>query len=169
MKTGVFLLLVLFSVLCHATIYQSISPTGNTTFSDVPLTSTTTIKSLSPVNSYTSNSIVPSLPSATPPSNVDGTYTSFSMESPEDGQTFWNQRQIPVVILVTPPLAKSDRIRILVDGVPYQEWQNTTKFFIDDLVRGTHKIQAQLINSHSEIIKSSQGITVYVHYASLEK
>lgn len=95
-------------------------------------------------------------------------YTTFMISSPTQGQNIWNQRQLPVNISINPVLAKGDRIQILLDGLPYQDPQNKTQFFIDNLPRGAHNISANLINAKGEIIKNSQTVNVFIHYGNVQ-
>ncbi|OGT50950.1 MAG: hypothetical protein A3F17_08165 [Gammaproteobacteria bacterium RIFCSPHIGHO2_12_FULL_41_15] len=99
--------------------------------------------------------------------NTESTYTTFALTAPEEQQTFQNQRTIPVVLTVDPALRTGDKIQLLVDGEPYGDPQAQTGLTLQNLPRGTHAIQATLLDKTGQPIKTSNAATIYVHYANI--
>ena len=96
------------------------------------------------------------------------TYTTFSIAAPRDGQTFYNQRQVPFTINLKPKLQEGDKIQMSVGGKPYGPPHSSTKFTVDNMYRGEHFLMAHIVNAEGKIIQSTAKITLYIHYTSIK-
>ncbi len=88
--------------------------------------------------------------------------------SPNDQQTFWNERQIIVNASVTPELVEGNTIQILLDGSPYQSPKAQLQFKLETLGEGSHTIQAELLGLQKEILSKTQRITFFIHNGKVE-
>ena len=71
-----------------------------------------------------------------------------------------------VRVTVVPDLASGDQVELLVDGMPAAEPSTTLDFPLVGLVRGTHVLQARIIDSTGNVGSISPSITFYVWEAS---
>ena len=108
--------------------------------------------------------------SSTPAEKVI-TYETFQLVTPSNQQTFHNQRTIPMTITLTPVLQKGDKINIVLDGQPYTSLEGKDKpekgnYTIDlkNIDRGSHQLQALLINKEGKQLMSTKSVTIYIHY-----
>ena len=182
-----------FSLACQAdTIYKQTDAQGNITYTDtpqkdaqtiiVPAESPPTITSSTPASSPPPT--MPAAPGGSPASLaqpgatetaiptaiMDDTrtpYTSFSLVSPVDQQTFQNQRLIPVEVSMVPALQLGDKVQLNVDGNPYGALVAGTQLTIGQLDRGSHTVSAALFSKDNVILKSTNTITIYVQFARL--
>jgi hypothetical protein len=84
----------------------------------------------------------------------------------EEATVFNNSGDVPVRITVTPDLAQGDQAELLVDGVPAAPPAATLDFQLSGLVRGTHMLQARIIDSTGNVAQISPSSTFYVWEAS---
>ncbi|MCD6048075.1 MAG: uncharacterized protein K0S08_1722 [Gammaproteobacteria bacterium] len=173
-------------------IYESTSPDGTLSFSDIP-TANSSIYSLrgSNVSSFDStsdnlNNTTTTSPTSLEPTQVanqaantnpalasantttSNTYSSIEVTSPSDQQTFQNQNPIPVSIVVQPPLQNGDKVQLLLDGAPYGPPQASTQLSINgDIPRGTHQVQARIIAANGQSQNVSPAVTFFKQQASI--
>lgn len=174
MKYLVMLMLLLITLPCYSDVYTETDSQGNITYSDSPSTNSKKIEMQEtsappPVTTNIPNK--PTITSPTPTSeestNADEPYTKFLIKSPTDQQTFQNEREIPVEIVITPDLKKGDKIQLFVDGIPHGEASSSTVLTAKQLDRGMHVISAILYDKTNKILKNTKGVVIYVQYARL--
>lgn len=181
-KRGFYLFLFIVTPLAFASIYKSVNPNGSIIFSDIPSSNSSEI-SLNQINiatqSQTSTSTSDSSEqqnteqqqsaaskTTTMPMATSTNYTSIEINSPTNETTFQNQQSITVTVQVAPDLAKEDNVQLILDGAIYGKPQHSLSFTIDNLARGTHTIQAVIIDAQQNRQKTSQSVTFYIHQAS---
>lgn len=76
------------------------------------------------------------------------------------------QMEVVVELVTEPTLAQNHQVLLLHNGAPYGEPAATNSFIIGDLIRGTHQIQARIIDENAKVIASSNTITLYVKRTS---
>jgi hypothetical protein len=79
---------------------------------------------------------------------------------------FNNSGDVAVRVTVAPDLANGDQVELLVDGVPAAPPSTTLDFPLSGLVRGTHLLQARVIDSTGNVDSISPSTTFYVWEAS---
>jgi hypothetical protein len=79
---------------------------------------------------------------------------------------FNNNGDVLVRVTVVPDLANGDQVELLVDGVPAAEPGTALEFPLTGLVRGTHMLQARIIDSSGNVGSISPSSTIYVWEAS---
>lgn len=170
---------IILSGICQAAIYKSIDSKGNSIFSDQASATATEVQFISAAfsNSYeketkpnSANEVSPS-----PENTVNEEQKSpvnlshIRIISPTQEQAFWNQRQIPVSLAITAQLPDTYKTQLLLDGIPYEEPQSKKTFILDNLKRGKHHLQANLLDLNGQLIESSDIITLYIHYGISQK
>lgn len=89
-------------------------------------------------------------------------YTSVAIVKPQDDEAVRaNPGNIDVDVLVEPDLRGTDVVRVLLDGVPAQEG-NQTSFVLENVDRGTHALHAEVADGQGRVLKASQPITFHV-------
>jgi hypothetical protein len=175
MKYFIAAILLLISIISSAAIYMQTDSTGNVSYSDMPSPGAQRQDIASPPAMETSSGNIGNQPSANslkkakaqPVTEEHQAYTDFTITSPAPGETFQNQREIPLDIQVSPSIQKGDSIIIFLDGTQAGEPATGAHFTLHQVNRGTHQVMAKLINNQQAILKSSQPVTFYVHYAAL--
>ncbi|MGZ5117945.1 MAG: hypothetical protein ACXWCY_21470 [Burkholderiales bacterium] len=96
------------------------------------------------------------------PSHAQSVAT-ISITEPGAGATIHdNDGNVPIVIT----LRASGSIVVLLDGKPYGPRQNGTSFVLQDVDRGEHKLQVQLVDADGTVVASSATVTFYLWRAS---
>lgn len=168
MKHTIFLILVFSCLIANATIYQYTDKHGNLSFSDTPSTNAN-ITTLPKIDSYQTpknkSTITDPKNNATATSRTKN-HVVFDIQNLKNQQTFQNLRIIPVRIALEPILQKGDSVELWVDGKIYASG-SVTDFILENLPRGTHTVQAKLLNNHGRIVKSTPLLTLYIKYHSI--
>ncbi len=172
------LLLILFSIsTAYATIYEQTTD-GAAIYSDTPPKNGKIVI----LPSLNNNISLPPTPgstvSSTPSNTVNDTksnaskdgpsYSTFEIADPVNGETFQNQRDIPVKLKIIPTLQKGNKIVLIVDDKTIGEpIDDLNQLIVRDLERGEHRISATITNSSGVQIKQAEGITIYIHYSAI--
>jgi hypothetical protein len=170
-------LLLFVTLVCGAAVYMQVNKDGSVSYSDSP--SVNAVQIDVPEGSTVSGPPPPPAKkqiaqndnAAAPPGALGPTpylpYTAFVIETPVDQQTFQNQRDIPIEFTLAPPLQGQDSIQLYVDGKRYRDPWFTPHTAIYQEERGTHTVYGELLDSHKKVIKTSNTITIYVHFAAV--
>jgi hypothetical protein len=166
-------LLLLSVPVCMAQVYRSVAPDGTVSYSDQPSPGARALE-LPPPSSYTPPS--PPAASAAPDSAADaateplpgaGDYQRFDLVSPLPDDTIWdNQGAVDVAFDIRPSLRAGDSVRVLVDGAPSVVVQGPVAR-LQGLPRGTHTLQAELLDGAGRVIKSSSSVTFHLQQHSV--
>ena len=168
--TFVFAFLLLPNVV-FAEIYKAIDSQGNVIYSDRP------IPGSRPVDLPPSQTVTSSPPQAQNGGqsqeqlqvqvNNPFVYKEISIANLTDQQTFWNTPEIPVTVNIVPGLQQNDRVQLVLDGTVYGQPSDAPQFTLAQLPRGTHTLQAQVINPAGQVIAQSPTITIFIHQSAL--
>lgn len=164
------LILYTFCLSSYADVYQSTDSNGNILYTDTP--SQQAEKLILP-----QSDLPPQQPQVAPdPKTAPGTpaekkanvpYTLFELQTPKDQETLQNESNVTITINIKPELQPGDNIQIYMDGKPIGTPAPTTSFNLGRLERGTHQFYAELIDAQNKVIKKTNLITVYLHYANI--
>jgi hypothetical protein len=154
-----------------AEVYQSTHADGSISYSDTPSNNATVVKvadgdSVKNAESkitITEEGIETKTADAVQP--ADFQYKSLRFVSPTADQTFWNEHDIPVMVSVSPALRSTDKVQITVDGNP-QPAQPTTQFTLQNVVRGSHKIKAVILDKDNAVLTETPEVIINVHFGS---
>lgn len=89
---------------------------------------------------------------------------SISITQPTDQQTFVNNTQgdVKVIVDIQPALHTGEQIQLLLDNQSMGTTQTTTEFNLNNIDRGQHTVQAEIINAANKVIASSDTITFFM-------
>ncbi|MCD6046576.1 MAG: hypothetical protein K0S08_223 [Gammaproteobacteria bacterium] len=157
---------VLFFLTAQAEIYQSYESNGGLHFADT-YSKGSQIFAPSPERI----NILPSVNNIAPSTNLDKSQTlaniTLSISRPKDGTSINNQDIIPVSIRLQPGLSEGNQLQLLLDSKSIGIPQKSLEFILPaNLARGTHQLQAQLIDANNHVLRSSQVVTFYAHQNS---
>jgi hypothetical protein len=104
-----------------------------------------------------------STPSAEPvPNPVAFSYESIAFASPAAEETLWNIAPIlNVSVDLQPGLQPGHQIRVFFDGEPRGTFRSTS-FEIDEVWRGAHNIQVEVLDQGGNMMTRSQPNRFYV-------
>jgi hypothetical protein len=89
-----------------------------------------------------------------------GEYETFAIVQPGDNEMVRNEEgTVNVGISISPNLAESHIIHLYVDGTKLDSDIRQTQLSLQKLSRGTHSLQAKIVNSEGQSIKESNSIT----------
>ncbi len=88
-------------------------------------------------------------------------YESFEVASPGPEETLWNiEGTLNVTLALTPALRPEHQIRVYFDGNP--RLVNSTTFQIDEVWRGVHNLQAEVLDETGNMMIRSRTNRFYV-------
>lgn len=94
-------------------------------------------------------------------------YESLSVASPGSEETLWNlEGSLDVTLNLQPGLRPGHRVRVYFDGQP--RMVTGTSFQIEDVYRGTHNIQAEVLDQTGRLMIRSETNRFYVQQTSVQ-
>ncbi len=88
-------------------------------------------------------------------------YESLTIGSPLAEETLWNiEGVLNVTLNVDPALQSGHRIRVYFNGTP--RYVNRTSFQIDEVYRGVHNVQAEIVDESGTMMIRSMPNRFYV-------
>ena len=105
---------------------------------------------------------------AEPPPEVqeEFRYESLTVASPAAEETLWNiEGTLSVSLAVTPGLQSGHQVRVYFDGEP--RMVNSTSFTINEVFRGVHNIQAEVLDETGKLMIRSQPNRFYVQQTAV--
>jgi hypothetical protein len=88
-------------------------------------------------------------------------YESLTISSPGAEETLWNiEGTLSVSLALNPGLQSGHQVRVYFDGEP--RMVNSTSFTIDEVWRGVHNIQAEVLDETGRLMIRSQPNRFYV-------
>lgn len=159
-----FLLTLFISItVVHAGLYKGLDADGNVSYSDKPFGNAKemtppTITVVQPVKVKPKEIITEKA------SDKTFKYKKFSISSPIDQQTIWNNPALSVSLNVKPALNTTDghKIWLFMDGKPIVKNSSSLTLEIGRADRGEHKLQAHIRNKTGKVIKQTKAITIHV-------
>lgn len=99
---------------------------------------------------------------------VDGPfrYESLAVSSPASEQTLWNiEGVLSVSLAVNPALRPGHQVRVYFDGTP--RLVSGTSFQLEEVWRGTHNLQAEILDETGKLMIRSNPIRFYVQQSTV--
>ncbi|UCB54109.1 MAG: DUF4124 domain-containing protein [Thiotrichales bacterium] len=183
MKTKTVILMLSSAIListgiASAQFYKSVDEQGNIVYSDTPTPGAEQLKP-PPI------STVDSLPKPEPSTDTEAKpgeetgeeaekkpptrYTKFSIVSPQNEATIWdNNGSVPVSLLLEPPLDTENghSVWVYVDGKAFVRKSQSMVQPLSGIDRGAHKIRAEIRDEKRKTLKRTNNITVHMKRAS---
>lgn len=93
-------------------------------------------------------------------------YERLAVVQPAPEETLWNiAGQLTVRLSLQPTLRQGDRVRVYLDG-ERREVQGL-QFELQEVWRGTHNLQAEIVNEAGALMIRSEPVRFYVHQTSI--
>lgn len=94
------------------------------------------------------------------------TYETLAISSPAAEQTLWNiEGRLAVTIAINPNLMRGHRIRLTFDGQAQDI--SGTSVTLNEVYRGTHNLQAEVIDQTGRVISQTEPVRFYVQQNSI--
>ena len=88
-------------------------------------------------------------------------YESLEIASPTAEETLWNiEATLSVTLALTPELKPGHQVRVYFDGTP--QVVGGTRFQLEEVYRGVHNLQAEVIDGTGKLIIRSRPSRFYV-------
>ena len=168
------LLLLLCACTASAQVYKWVDEDGVVHYSDQPVPGAERIDL--PTRSSAPPAAAAARPAAATPAARPApasrpaapfSYTSLSVASPAAEQTLWNiGGQLTVNLSLQPGLRDGDRVRLYFDGTA-SETQLGLSFQLQEVWRGEHNLQAEVIDANGQLMIRSEPIRFYVQQTSV--
>ena len=164
MKNSILVTLIILSFSSHAGLYKGLDDEGNVVYSDTPFKNAEAITP-PPISVMDAPKIKPKPVAIDNEEEIAETkYTHFSISSPKNDQTIWNENQLTVVLQIKPALntVSGHSTWLIMDGKVLIKKSHSLSLLIGRADRGAHTLQAQVRNKKGKIIKRTKSITVHI-------
>lgn len=163
MRTIISLVAVLAAGAVMAQAYTWVDEDGIVHYSDRPREGATEIQL--PANARQTRRITPQPAAAdnaeAPEQAAPFSYESIEVSAPGPEETLWNiEGVLNVTLNVQPALQQGHRVRVYFDGA--EQMVNGSSFQIQDVYRGVHNIQAEVLDETGKLMGRSQTNRFYV-------
>lgn len=115
----------------------------------------------------------PESPASADPGDTDiptTGYSSFQLAEPEANQTVRSDTgEVKIAIFLEPALEEGHEIQLVVDGRPLEGKFTSTQLLLSDLGRGSHTLQAKIVDGEGETVASTQVLNFHVRKAPLDE
>lgn len=93
-------------------------------------------------------------------------YENLAVVQPAPEETLWNlEGRLSVRLDLQPALRPGDRVRVYLDGEAREV--SGLQFELQEVYRGTHNLQAEVVTASGEPLIRSEAIRFYVHQTSI--
>ena len=160
------LLLLMAAPVSAGSVYKTVDEEGNVSYTDNPPSEGDRAEPVDLPAINTQPALEVKLkPKEQPPKETG--YKEVSILSPAQDATIPpGQRNVVVQVFLEPALKPSHRVQLLHNGNPHGQPAFATSFTIDELIRGMHTLQAQVVDESDAVVASSQTVTIHVKRAS---
>jgi hypothetical protein len=173
MRSTLFFLLVLLCVSAQAAVYKKELPDGTVVYTDQPESggkeiTLPEIQTIQPPPKSVFSEAIP--PQKNKPVESTTSYTMLKITSPADEETLReNAGNITVNVTMDPPLQTQAGHKILVemDGKPIADPGTSLQYVLDNVDRGTHSLQASILDAAGNTLFQSPSITFYLKRHSI--
>ena len=160
------LLGIMVAAAAAADVYRWVDEDGVVHFSDTPVEGAEQVN-IAAANRSTGARVFTSTPEAAdeqggqPTEEEPFQYQSFAIASPGAEETLWNiEGVLNVSLSLSPPLQSGHRIRVYFDG--NTQIVTGMRFSIDEVWRGVHNIQAEVLDPNGKMMIRTTPTRFYV-------
>jgi len=87
-------------------------------------------------------------------------YPDFSITSPAQGETVRNaEAEMDIAIQIDPPLTEKHFLQVYLDGLEVGEQTKSTELRLQQVRKGTHRLQARIIDESGQTISTTPEVT----------
>ena len=155
---------LLLSLSATAAVYMERDAEGNVVFTDRPSSENAKPIKINPSSTYKAPNI-PRASTGHPSRKQDDStqgYESITITQPaNDSPVRENSGNLEVGIDLSPALKPGHHFVLLMDGTPVAEGQSTT-LRLQNVDRGTHTLQVQVVDDNGNVIISSESVTFHM-------
>ncbi len=148
-----------------ADVYRSVDDQGNVTFSDHASSDAKKVEVEAP------NILRPvkPIPVTTTPDSRETPfkYELLQITTPENGTSLRNITGLAIAAQLVPNLRDQHRIRFVDNGTPLKEPTRSLAIKLNNVDRGTHQYQAQVLDEKGTVLISSEPVSVHIHKTSI--
>ncbi len=172
MRIPLFISFFLFSALVSAGLYKWVDSDGMVHYSDRPVEHAEEL-------GFPETGAPPGAPDSESTQESGGTvqeiqqtgeYTQFELLEPEQNQTLRNDEgKVLVGMLLQPGLLEGHKISVSVDGTPLKHQHVSTQLVLRDVPRGTHSLQATVIDEQGQPLISTPAVSFHMRKAPIVK
>ena len=95
-------------------------------------------------------------------------YSEFHLAEPEANQTVRTDAgEVSIAILLEPALSRDHEIQLVVDGRSIEGRFSSTQLTLRDVGRGSHTLQAKIVDGEGVTVASTQVVNFHVRKAPL--
>lgn len=157
----------------HAGVYKWVDSEGNVHYADRPPTEGAVEVDLPEPSRYSprvlGTTAKPEPSRGSGMASSDGTYSSFSIESPRHESTVRDDEgRITVALSLTPELKSGDYIQLTLDGSTLSDRLVATSTQLNGIERGRHEVQARLFDKDGSRLAETNAIVFYMRQTNLE-
>ena len=176
MRKCLILLFALTTSLVHAApAWRWVDANGQVHYSDTPVPGATQIE-LSGAQTFGSSARQPAAAnkSASQPASQRSTganerYRAFNIVSPKQQETLWNVGTVVSVQIELDPLLQTGHlVDLFVDGQRLNLNTRSTDFTLENVYRGTHTVQAVIVDQSGAEVIRSLATTFMVQQSSIQ-
>jgi len=158
----ILILILLLPILATAAIYKWIDEDGNMHYSGDSQEGSQKVK-IPDIQSYKLRKMPKIKEAEKVKKKAEVKYESIKITTPEnDAVVRSNNGNVDVVVEVEPKLTKANLILILLDSKPAHKPQYGNKVTLIHLDRGSHLLQAQILDKKENVIMSSDVIAFHL-------
>ena len=146
-------------------VYKIVNPDGSITYTDAPPAEHQQSEALDlpPVNQQKAVKVPASAPQQESGATGFAGYKEISLTSPENNATIPpGQETVTVGIALTPVLQPEHLIQLYYDAQPYGKPSSRTSVTLSQLFRGSHTIQAAVLDASGAQLIRSRPLTIHV-------
>lgn len=161
------LLLIILCADALAGVYKRTDAEGNVEYSDLPQTTKEKAVPLPPASTYTPPPVDAGMQTSEAPAQQAVGYESVAITQPADDQAIReNAGNVLVQFTSNPALQAGHRFVLLVDGKKMAEGHSSS-LQLENLDRGTHNVQVQVVDASGQVIASSRPVTFHLQRVSI--
>ena len=152
-----------FGVWAQDRVYKRVNPDGSVEYSDQPTQGAEVMK-VPKGSTFTmpETSSRTTAPADTPAEETKVRYDSLEISRPTNDETIRsNEGKLTALARVVPELASDHRFRWSMDGEIVQD-VNSPELRLNNVDRGSHTLQAEIVDADGKVIISSETITFHL-------
>ncbi len=167
MRTRLLIILLLLPMFAYATVYKWVDKEGKVHYSDTPIENAQAVE----FKSNTQNNIKLPPPVVLPKHSQSQTQTKqegyqLNIISPAEEETLRdNNGNITLSVNISPDLANSHQLLLLMDGKVIGPPQRSSIFHLENIDRGEHIFKVQVITQNGKQLALTPPRTVFLHRA----
>jgi len=97
-------------------------------------------------------------------------YSKFEFARPEQDETIRsNEGLVNISFFLSPGLRNGDKIVVMLDGQKLENPLTSTQFSLTGILRGTHILNADIVNAEGEAIASASAVSFHLQQYSIIK